>query len=138
MATQTDRPKPSDHLSTCAKGHFRRFVDELSEAGILNKADRSLIELAAIEAATIEQCNVALRDGLMRTITRGGYNGSNEREVSEINPMVAVREAAMKHQRQLLEQLGIGAAARAAIKKPPAKGLRGIGGKPTLKVVNSG
>ena len=109
------RPLPSQHLSERAKTHFDALVNELWDAEILDGADRALVELAAIEAATIEQCNDALAGGLTRTVIRGGYNGSEERELVEVHPMVAVREAAMKHQRQLLELLGIGPAARASL-----------------------
>ena len=116
------RPNPSAHLSDQAKAHFEALVDELWEAGVLDGADRALVELAAIEAATIEQCNDILAGGLTRSVIRGGYNGSEEREIVEVHPMVSVREAAMKHQRQLLELLGIGPAARADL---ASRGIKG-------------
>jgi len=116
------RPNPSDHLSERAKYHFAALVDELWEAGILDGADRGLLELAAIEAETIEVCNGTLAGGLTRIVIRGGYNGSEERELVEVHPFVGVRETAMKHQRQLLELLGIGPAARAGLANAGIKG----------------
>jgi len=122
-----DRPKPSTHLSKSVKKHFKRFVKELWDGGVLDKSDRAMIELAAIEASLIDECNsdIELR-GMNVEVVRGGYNGSDERTLYEPNPSVTMRAHAMTHLRQLLGELGIGPASRArlansGVKRPGAK-----------------
>lgn len=137
------RPEPSAHLSESAREQFEILVDELWEAGILDGADRALVELAAIEAATIAECNEVLDGGLTQKVVRGGYNGSDERTLVEVHPLVSVRERAMKSQAGYLDRLGIGPAARAGLAnsgvkgRAPKKTLPGVGAKPSLKVVKS-
>jgi phage terminase small subunit len=47
------KPTAPAHLSKSEKAHFRAIVKELWDGNILDKADRKMIELAAIESATI-------------------------------------------------------------------------------------
>lgn len=140
------KPTPPSYLSKEAKRYFRQYVNELWDGNVLDKADRSMILLAAIdtELVALAYTDVEQRG---RTIVqiRGGYNGSEEREVEESNPNVAILANTIARLRQTLRELGIGPSARASLRNAGAEGrkpgqtLPGVGAKPTpLKAVKAG
>jgi P27 family predicted phage terminase small subunit len=122
-------------LSDAAKKRFRVLCRELKAAGILDTADRGMVELAAIEEATVIQCETAIAgEGLVVTGAMGG---------PITNPAVTIRAKSLNHLRQLYAEIGIGPSSRARFQNlgikgaEPAKTLRGVGGKPTpLRVVS--
>jgi P27 family predicted phage terminase small subunit len=129
------QPRPSAHLSDEARKRFRVLCRELKAAGILDTADRGMVELAAIEEATIIECEAEISNhGLVVLGAMGG---------PITNPAVTIRAKSLNHLRQLYAEIGIGPSSRARFQNlgikgaGPAQTLRGVGGKPTpLRVVN--
>lgn len=118
------KPTPPTYLSKDAKRFFRQYVNELWEGNVLDKADRAMVLLAAIDTELIAgaYADVELRGRTVKQI-RGGYNGSEEREVEEANPNVAILDRAIARLRQTLRELGIGPSARASLNNA------GVGGR---------
>lgn len=107
-----EEPKPSGYLSALEKKHFRRLVKELHDAHILDKADRGMVELTAIEEANIEACNLAMeRDGeyIEHYSDRGAVNMVE-------HPAKASRAKSVEKLRHLYGELGIGPSSRARMK----------------------
>lgn len=118
-----ERPVASDSLDEASRYEFDRLVDELWESNILDKADRAMIELAAITLAEVAAltADIEARGRIVKQ-RRGGQNGGKIHMVHEANPAVAMRTAAMNHARQLLRELGIGPSARAGLAGQGVKG----------------
>jgi phage terminase small subunit len=119
-------------------------VHELQEGNLLDSADRGMIELAAVQADILAQCNAALAESLTITVTRGTYRGEGGYTTEETSPFFKMRQDAAKELRQLYGELGIGPGARASLAnsgskagKKPAQVLPGVGNAPTpLRAVN--
>lgn len=137
-----EAPKPSGYLDADEKKRFRTLVKELEDAHILDKADRGMLELAAIEEANIQKCNKILaEDGyLVEHISdRGNVNWVP-------NPATASKQKSVAALRQLYGELGIGPVSRARLKgmgidSSPETRKKAIAGLETarqLKVVKTG
>lgn len=133
-------PKPSTYLTKLQKKQFRRLVAELKTSGILDAADRGMVELAAIEEANIIECNAAVEcDGafIEHKSDRGAIS------IRE-HPAIASRRQSLNGLRQLYGELGIGPASRARLKtsgvesKAPRQNIPGIARAIELKVVGNG
>jgi len=121
-------PRPSAYLTAAQNREFRRLVRELKDSGLLDSADRGLLELTAIEVATLAECNQHLEEGLTILVTRAGYNGAPAREVEEPSPYLKMREDAVNKLRYIYAEL-CPAIGRHAIRIPfflPKTHLRGI------------
>ena len=140
------KPKPSPYLTTAQKREFRRFVREYDRDGnLLDAADGPMIDIWAIEASVVVECNKALESGLTHEVVRGGKDGREERIVTELSPLLKAREDALSKLRLLCVEFGIGPVARATLAargvqgKKPSQALPGVGAQPTpLKVAGSG
>jgi len=139
------KPNPAAYLDAESQAFFVALVDELWESGILDAADRGMIELAAMELAVVAACNRDIAEnGMSIDQVRGGYNGSEERTVREPNPMVPMRGRSMMHLRQLYAEIGVGAASRARLSgmgvkgRAPGNEIKGLGTARKLRMVAGG
>lgn len=108
-------PKPSSYLTRLEKQRFRAIVKTLESSGILDKADRGMIELAAMEEANIIDCNRMIADkGIVITsVSARGY----EKDIP--NPAIVLKQRSIQSLRLLYAEIGIGPSSRAR--------LRGLG-----------
>lgn len=139
------KPVAPKRLSKLERKHFSDIVDELWNGNIIDKADSRMIELAAIQGATIEHCCKDIdKRGYSVTVEKGGYQGAPLRESVEINPSVGIRDKAISSQRQILDLLGIGPSARARLGnagfkgREPAKEVPGLATVRRLRAVSDG
>ncbi len=105
-------PKPSEHLSDIEKDRFHAIVESLKDSGILDTADRGMIELAAMEEANIVECNTLLAEHdafIEHTQDRGATNLVE-------HPAKASKRKSIQALRQIYAEIGIGPASRARLK----------------------
>jgi P27 family predicted phage terminase small subunit len=128
------RKKPTcpAYLNANQKKAFKRLVKDLWESGILDKADASLVESAAICWATVVEAN--------KEIEKKGMV-IESRRLSKTNPAVTIRNNAQAEFRQLAALLGIGPSSRARLAHMGVKGRelgKGIAGIAELRALQGG
>ena len=139
-------PRCPSHLQGSARDAYRILAKDLCDAGILDKADRTLVATAAMHyGLAIDAQKMLDKLGPIYPVTRGARDGNPGYKVMEKNPAAQILRDALAEYRQCCDLLGIGPAARARLANKgvrglrPAQALRGVGNKPTplpLKVVN--
>lgn len=119
-----EKPTPPSWLAPEGKRIFTELVDGLWESNLIDQIDGVKIALAANELQLVAQVSRKIRsEGLRRKTKRGGYNGSRERVVSEVNDLISERGRAVERANKLLGELGIGPMDRARLAN------MGVGGK---------
>ncbi len=138
------RKKPTcpTHLKGSARAAYRLIINDLWDAGILDKADRTLIATAAMHyGAAIEAQEKVDKYGLMYQVTRGARDGSKGYKVIEPNPAVKILRDSLGEFRQCCDLLGIGPSARARLAhlgvkgKSPTQEIAGLSTAARLRAV---
>lgn len=108
------RPRVPAYLSGPAKTAWKHLVDDMDSAGLLDKADWPLLEVAANAIATYRHAiKMCQSEGLVADGQKGSLTTS---------PWYRIQMEQSKEIRQLLEHLGIGPVGRSRLGLAAAKG----------------
>lgn len=138
-------PRCPAHLTGSARAAYRLIARDLVDAGILDKADRTLVATAAMHYGIAMDAGEKISSlGLTYPVRRGARDGGSGYIVIEKNPAVQILREALVEFRQCCDLLGIGPSTRARLANmgvkgglSPAQALPGVGDEPTpLRLVN--
>lgn len=104
--TKTERPKPPDHIDGEALLEWHRIVDELDDAGQLDKADRAILTLY------VDQW--ALNRDAARQVEKSGAVIRYPNKMVGPSPFYKVQRETAQLLNRLLNDMGMTAATRKA------------------------
>jgi len=107
----SERPRPPENLTEETLLEWHRIVDELADAGRLDRADRAILELYAQTWSLYQEAIKHVRE-------HGAVVTLNNKQICQSPQYKTARESAVML-RKLLNDLGLTAASRAKSKPQP-------------------